>query len=34
MTAADVLVAGAGPGGCATALSLAREGAQVLLVGP
>jgi squalene monooxygenase len=33
MASADVTVAGAGPGGCAAALSFAREGAQVLLVG-
>lgn len=33
MMPADVLVTGAGPGGCAAALSFAREGAQVVLVG-
>jgi squalene monooxygenase len=32
--AADVLVAGAGPGGCAAALALARAGRRVVLVGP
>lgn len=34
MKSPDVLVAGAGPGGCASALGFARRGAKVLLVDP
>lgn len=34
MTSADVLIAGAGLGGCATALCIAQAGGQVMLVGP
>jgi squalene monooxygenase len=34
MTAADVLVAGAGPGGCTAALALAAQGASVRVVDP
>ncbi|MFE5563983.1 FAD-dependent monooxygenase [Amycolatopsis japonica] len=34
MTRTDVLIAGAGPGGCAAALAFVRSGARVTLIGP
>ena len=34
MTSVDLLIAGAGPGGCATALAFAAQGRQAVLVGP